>query len=213
MGGSFPSETLSGARLSFSLGKGDSTVTGSRGRAACPSSPQAWEQGGDLLHTPPMPALPSAAWAGARQFQGARACLSAPGALCLVLAAWVGRGWGGSALQDLSGLLLAGHASAAPCLPWSLACGDCTGQRWVSRVTEGSLRWGCGYVRHGFPACPVHGGVSGRKNRGPCTQWSPQPASRRTSRAVTVIEGVGPCVRTAQVQILPLPLPRCGILG
>lgn len=107
----------------------------------------------------------------------------------------------------------AGRASAAPCLLWSLACGDRTGQRWVSRVTEGSLRWGCGYVRHGSPACPVHGGVSGCRNRGPCTQWSPQPASRRTSRAVTVIESVGPRVRTAQVQILPLPLPSCGILG
>lgn len=90
MGSNFPRETLSGLRLSFSLGRGDGIVTGSESGAACPSPspslPTPFLEPGNgvessMLRASPAPALPSAGWAGARSFQGAGACLSAPGAL------------------------------------------------------------------------------------------------------------------------------------
>lgn len=112
VGSNIPRETLSGLRLSFSLGRGDGTVMGSGSGAACPSSSPSLptpllepgnKVGSCMLNSSPRPALLSAGWAGARPFQGARACLSAPGALRRVLAAWAA--WGsrisqGSSLLD-----------------------------------------------------------------------------------------------------------------
>lgn len=130
LGDSFPREPHYGERLSFSAGKGDGAVRGGGGGQPVPlPEPENRVGNSAILVAGSNSALPSAVWAGARQFQGARACLSAPGALCLGLAAWAGCGWGGSGVLDLSGVHPAGQASAAPCLPRSLAPSDCTGQR------------------------------------------------------------------------------------
>lgn len=86
-------------------------------------------------------------------------CLNAPGRLWLGLLPR-GRGLRGEARaapgsRISQGATQLGRPLQPPPSPGALPVATAV-QRWVSRVTEGSLRWDCGCVGHCNRASPVH---------------------------------------------------------
>lgn len=80
-------------------------------------------------------------------------------------------------------------------------------QRWVSWVTGGSLKGEGGCVGPCNPASPVHRWDQWVRAQG----YAPHEVLRGQ---VTEFQGQSQRLKMwPQLQMLPLPLPRCGILG
>ena len=139
-GGSFPSKTRPGQVLGLALGK--VTVPCRVEGEGSWSPPPPLPGNGVGAHTPPAwvlaaaPALSSAAWAAAREFRGPR---PAEGPRAPVPRAGRVR-QGHLQAQRSLGALPRWTGLCSPRLGWTLVCGDCAVQRWVSGVAGGSWR-------------------------------------------------------------------------
>lgn len=167
MGSSFPSKTLPGARLELFFGEGDSVVIGLRGRAACLSSPVPGNRVGshipsDLVAgSSARPFISCLGWS--QRIPRHQTCPNAPGRLSLgLLPGWgAGRAPQGSRVSQGSTWLYKPLQPPACPRAWHVSSAI---QRWVSRVSEGSLRWDCGCVRPCILPTVCTDGVSGCVN-------------------------------------------------
>lgn len=218
VGHDFLSKTLPRSKFELCLQNGDSKVMGRRG-GRLSFLPQALGTGWDLTFPTTWllaaaRTLSSAAWAGARAFQGARTFADAQGACargCLLRRVRLGRLGAPGSLRGPPGRT--GPCNPSPLLApepgvWRPRCPE-VGESGHRGLSEGGW-WMCAACN---AASPAHSWGQGVQNAGLCIQWGPWRASHRKSRAVTVMGDVGPGVRIARVQVPPLPLPSCGISG